>query len=135
MVSCLMTKKFSRSWTASIDTAKQRKYRYNAPLHVRQKMISAHLDKKLRKETGRRSIPLRRDDEVKVMAGGFKGKTGKVTRVDLKKLRVFVDSVKKKKVSGQEVEISIDPSNLMVIKLNLDDKKRRKFVERKHIKK
>ncbi|MCX6819021.1 MAG: 50S ribosomal protein L24 [Candidatus Aenigmarchaeota archaeon] len=126
-----MTKKFSRSWTASIDTAKQRKYRYNAPLHVRQKMISAHLDKKLRKETGRRSIPLRRDDEVKVMAGGFKGKTGKVTRVDLKKLRVFVDNVKQKKVSGQEVEISIDPSNLLVTKINLDDKKRRKFVERK----
>jgi large subunit ribosomal protein L24 len=130
-----MTKKFSRPWVASTDSAKQRKYRYNAPLHVRQKLVSAHLDKGIRKETGRRSIPLRREDEVKVVRGEFKGKTGKVIKIDLKKLKVFVDNVKKKKVSGQEVEVPIDPSNLMVIKLNLDDKKRRKFIERKQSKK
>ena len=127
----IMKKQFSKKWIRSSQRRKQRKYRIHAPLHMKQKMVSAHLDKKLRKEFGRRSVNLRRDDEVIVKRGDFRRKTGKVTKIDLKKMRVFIDNVKKKKGSGQEVQIPIDPSNLIVTKLNLDDKRRRKFIERK----
>ena len=127
-------KEFSKEWISSTQPRKQRKYRYNAPMHIRRRMISAHLEKALRKEYGKRSLPVRKGDEVKILRGGFAGTSGKVSRVDLKTLKVYVDSAKRKKVSGQEVEAAIDPSNLVIMRISLEDKKRKKFVLRKEIK-
>jgi large subunit ribosomal protein L24 len=124
-------KEFSVKWISSKQTRKQRKYRYNAPMHIRRKMVSGHLSKTLRKEYGKRSIMLRKDDEVKIVRGGFAGTTGKISKIDLKALKVYVDTAKRKKVSGQEVEAAIDPSNILVMNLNMDDKRRRKFIARK----
>lgn len=126
-----MKKKFSRHWVSSKQPRKQRKYRYEAPLHTRQKLVSAHLEKKLRQSYGTRSLPVRKGDEVVVLRGEFRKKKGNVIRVDLKKLKIFVDGVKRKKVSGQEVELPIDPSNVMITKLNLDDRMRKKSLQRK----
>jgi len=109
---------------------KQRKFLYNAPLHLRRKMISAHLSKELREQYKRRSLPLRKGDEVKVMRGEFKGTVGKVVKVDTKKYKVYIDNVKKKRSVGTEYLVPISPSNLMIIKLNLDDKYRLKMLER-----
>lgn len=125
-----MKSRFSRSWKSSIQPRKQRKYRLNAPLHARQKMVSAHLSRSLRKQHGRRSLPLRKGDDVKVASGSFRGTVGKITAVDLKKLKVLVDSVKKKKVSGQEVQVPVDPSNIVIMGLGSNDKKRMKFAKR-----
>ena len=61
-----MKTKYSPMWKSSSQTRKQRKYRFNAPLHARHKMLAAHLSKELRKEMGFRSIPLRKGDEVAV---------------------------------------------------------------------
>ena len=126
-----MKKAFSRHWVSSKQPRKQRKYRYNAPLHLRQKMISVHLDKALRKMYKKRSIPVRTGDEVIIVRGEFRKERGKVTKVDMKKLKIYIDSAKRKKVSGQEVEAAIDPSNAMITKLDADDKKRQKFLRRK----
>jgi large subunit ribosomal protein L24 len=109
---------------------KQRKFLYNAPLHLRRKMISAHLSKELREKYKRRSFPLRKGDEVKVMRGEFKGTIGKIVRIDTKKYKVYVDSVKKKRSIGTEYLVPLSPSNLMITKLNLDDKYRVKMLER-----
>lgn len=124
-------KKWSRSWISSTQRRKQRKYRENAPNHIRQKMVSVNLDKPLRKDYKKRSLPVRKGDEVVVMRGSHRGKAGKITKVVLKSLTVYVDNVKIKKVSGQEVIDPIDPSNLKITKLNLDDKNRMKFIKRK----
>jgi len=126
-----MKNKFSRKWISSKQPRKQRKYRYNAPLHLRQKMVAAHLDKTLRKEYKKRSMPVRKGDEVVVMRGKFRKKRGNVTHIDLSKMKIFIDDIKIKKVSGQEVEIPIEPSNVKITKLNLDDKKRIKILKRK----
>jgi len=109
---------------------KQRKFLYKAPLHLRRKMISAHLSKELREKYKRRSLPLRKGDEVKVMRGEFKGTIGKVVEIDTKKYKVYVDTVKKKRSVGTEYLVPISPSNLMIVKLNLDDKYRLKILER-----
>jgi large subunit ribosomal protein L24 len=109
---------------------KQRKFLYNAPLHLRRKMISAHLSKELREKYKRRSFPLRKGDEVKVMRGEFKGTIGKIVRIDTKEYKVYVDSVKKKRSIGTEYLVPLSPSNLMITKLNLDDKYRVKMLER-----
>jgi large subunit ribosomal protein L24 len=109
---------------------KQRKFLYNAPLHIRRKMISAHLSKELREKYKRRSFPLRKGDEVKVMRGEFKGTIGKIVRVDTKKYKVYVDTVKKKRSVGTEYLVPISPSNLIITRLNLEDKYRLKMLER-----
>lgn len=127
----LMRKKFSKTWVRSTQPRKQRKYRYNAPLHKKQKMMSIHLDKALRKEYKKRSIPARRGDEIIVMRGKLRKKKGKISRVDMKSLKIYVENIKKKKSSAQEVEMPIDPSNLMITKLNMEDRKRKKALLRK----
>jgi large subunit ribosomal protein L24 len=109
---------------------KQRKFLYNAPLHVRRKMISAHLSKELREKYKRRSFPLRKGDEVKVMRGEFKGTAGKIVRIDTKKYKVYVDTVKKRRSVGTEYLVPLSPNNLMITKLNLEDKYRLKMLER-----
>jgi large subunit ribosomal protein L24 len=119
-----MRKKFSKKWISSKQPRKQRKYRYNAPLHIRRKLISSHLCKKLREELKIRSLPIRKGDRVRVMRGKYKKIEGTVTKVDLKKLKIYIDSVKRKKVSGKEVLVPIDPSNVEIIELNKDDPKR-----------
>jgi large subunit ribosomal protein L24 len=126
-----MKKQFSKEWVRSTQPRKQRKYRYHAPLHLRQKLISAHLDKSLRKEYNKRSMPARKGDEVMIMRGDFRGRKGVISKIDLNALKVYVENMKTKKVSGQEVEVSFEPSNLKIIKLNLDDKKRIKALKRK----
>ena len=126
-----MKKEYSSHWVSSKQPRKQRKYRYNAPTHKRRIMVSMHLQKSLRKEYNKRSLPARKGDEVRIMRGRFSGTTGKISRVDLKKLKVYVDTAKVKKVSGQEVEAALDPSNMMITKLEFDDKRRRTFLKRK----
>ena len=125
-----MRQEFSREWISSTQVRKQRKYRYNAPLHLRHKMLSAHVHKSLRKEYGR-SLPVRKGDEVKVVRGSFRGKTGEVTLVDLNKLKIYIGTMKRKKVSGQDVNVPIDPSNVVIIKPVMTDNERKKIATRR----
>jgi len=120
----IMKKSYSSHWKSSKQPRKQRKYRYNAPLHVRQKMLRSHLAKDLRSAYKRRSLPLRKGDEVKVMTGEFRGTFGKIEGIDLKKLKVTMENVKIKKTSGQEMAVAFDPSNLLITKTETGDKKR-----------
>ena len=122
---------WSKHWKSSKKPRKQRKYVYHAPLHVRRKFLSAHLSKELREKYKRRSFPVRKGDEVEIMRGEFKRKTGKVIRVDPKKIKVFIEGIKRKKVDGSEVQVPIHPSNLRIINLNLEDKERLKALMRK----
>jgi large subunit ribosomal protein L24 len=110
---------------------KQRKFLFTAPLHLRRKMLSAHLSKELREKYKRRSLPLRKGDEVEIMRGEFKGKKGKISRVDLKNYKVYVEGITRKRTTGIEVQVPIHPSNLRIINLNLNDKKRLEAIERK----
>ena len=122
---------FSKSWKSSSKPRKQRKYRLNAPLHIKQKFVHAHISKDLRKKHGRRSISLRKGDKVKIMRGQFKKHEGKVEKVDLKKARIFVNGVELTKKDGTKKLLALNPSNIMVTELNLDDKLRQKSLEGK----
>lgn len=126
-----MKKKFSRAWKSSKQPRKQRKYRANAPLHIKRKMIASHLSKELREKYKRRSFPVRKNDVVKILRGSFKGKQGKVSKVDTKKMKVYVEGIVRTKKDGTKVPVPLDPSNLMIVSLNLEDKKRVKALERK----
>ena len=106
--------------------SKQRKAMAQAPLHKKHKLLSAHLSKELRASLKIRSLPIRKGDEVKVMRGKFKGTTGKVSRVSMKKMKVYIDNIKRKKVSGEEVMIPLQASKLLILNAVMDDSKRRK---------
>ena len=124
-------KEFSRSWNKSKKPRKQRKYRANAPLHIKQKFVNSHLASELRKKYAKRSIGIRKGDKVRVMRGKFKKQEGKVESVDLKKTRVFVSGVEMIRKDGTRKLLMLHPSNLMIMELNLDDKLRQKNLEKK----
>lgn len=119
-----MKKTFSKSWISSKQKRKQRKYRANAPLHIRKHFISVNLSKPLRDKYKKRSMQIRKGDSVIVMRGSFKGKSGKVERVDLKKGKVYVSEINYLKKDGSKVHPPIDPSNLQITNLALDDERR-----------
>tara|TARA_Y100000034_G_scaffold125041_1_gene174076 strand:+ start:830 stop:1228 length:399 start_codon:yes stop_codon:yes gene_type:complete len=123
---------YSSSWKGSIQPRKQRKYRYNAPMHVRKKLVSVHLSKELIKKHNKRNLPLIKGDKVKVMRGQFKNKIGIVEKVDKKNLRIYVEGIEMQKKDGSKVKYSIDPSNLLITELKLEDKKRLNIPEVKN---
>ena len=125
-----MKNSFSKSWKSSKQPRKQRKYSYNAPEHIKSKMLGAHLSKELREKYSKRSIRPIRGDKVTVMIGMHKGKNGKIERVDVNKMKVFITGIEMIKKDGNKVLYPINVTNLVVTELNLEDKKRKAIVER-----
>ncbi len=116
--------KFSTHWKSSSKPGKQRKYRYNAPLHIRQKLVHVHLSKALHEKFGVRSAQIKVGDKVKVMRGSFAPREAKVERVDLHRTRVYVVGCERAKKDGNKVKVPIHPSNLLAVDLDMSDKRR-----------
>jgi large subunit ribosomal protein L24 len=117
-------KKFSSSWISSKKPNKQRKYRFNAPLHIRGEFMNVHLSKELRQKYGIRAIRVRVGDKVRIMRGQFKKSEGKVEEVNMKSLKVYISKIEHIKRDGTKARYPIQPSNLLLVELNTDDKKR-----------
>lgn len=109
----------------------QRKRLFQAPLHQRYKHFAAPLSPELKKSRGTNSLPVRKGDTVRVMRGDKKGIEGKINKIDRKKYRISVEGVTREKVEGTAIPVLIHPSKVMIINLNLDDKWRRKILDRK----
>lgn len=109
--------------------AKQRKMLFQAPDHIRHKHFAAPLSPELRKSYRTRSLPVRSGDTVRVMRGDRKGFEGKVTRIDRKKYRIYVEGLTREKVDGTTIFVPVHPSKVMITKLNLDDKWRKEILE------
>lgn len=119
-----MKSEFSTAWKASSKPRKQRKYRYNAPLHIKYKFLNSQLSKELKKKYGMNSLPLRKGDEVLVMRGAFKKKKAKVASVNVKRSRVSLEGIQRAKKDGAKVNVYFSPSKIQIISLDLSDKKR-----------
>jgi len=126
-----MKNEFSTSWLGSRQIRKQRKYRYNAPMHLKHKFLSAHLSKELKEKYGKRSLPLRKGDEVLVMRGSFADKKGKISLVDLTNSRVALEGIQRQKRDGAKVNAYFRPSALKILNLTLEDKERISALNRK----
>jgi len=113
------------------DPSKQRKLLYNAPHHIRAKIMSAHLSEDLRKSYGIRSLPIRSGDTVRILRGDYKDYEGRVTRVDREKYRIYVEGVTREKADGTTTLVPIHHSKVEIVKLNLDDDWRRRILERR----
>ncbi|OJT06089.1 60S ribosomal protein L26-2 [Trametes pubescens] len=118
----------------SSSRRKSRKAHFAAPSSVRRKIMSSSLSKELRTKYNTRSIPIRKDDEVRIVRGKYKGREGKVTQVYRKKWVIHVDRVQRDKSNGASVPIGIHPSKVVVTTIKLD-KDRRAILDRKDRKK
>ncbi len=112
---------------------KQRKRLYQAPLNERYKRFSAPLSSKLKESHGTNSVPVRNGDTVMIMRGDRKGSEGKVTQINRKNYRILIEGATREKVDGTTTLIPIHPSKVMITRLNLDDKWRKKILERKGV--
>ena len=120
-----MKSQFSKTWNSSIQPRKQRKFRYNAPTNIRRKFLTVNLAKEIREKHGARNAKLRKGDKVKVLRGNHRQKIGTVDRVDLTNLKVYVTGIEVAKRDGSNAKVALNPTNLQITELKLDDKKRK----------
>ncbi len=99
----------------STQPRKQRKFKYNAPLHLSGSFLHVHLSKELRLKLKKRAIRVRKGDSVKIMKGKFKGVTGKVTAVHRE--AISVEGAIVKKLGGKEAQVEIPASNVILIQM------------------
>lgn len=107
----------------------QRKMSLNAPIHKRKKLVNVALSKDLRVQLKRRSLGIRKGDQVQIIKGKFKGTQGTVTDVNLKKMKIYVDNASIKKKNGSQVQVPVSTSKLRITKLITADKSRQKLME------
>ncbi|KAJ3126854.1 60S ribosomal protein L26 [Nowakowskiella sp. JEL0407] len=108
------------STSVSSSRRKSRKAHFAAPSSIRRKIMSASLSKELREKYHARSLPIRKDDEILIVRGEFKGREGKVTEVYRKKWIIHVDKISKEKPNGATVQLPIHPSKVVITKPKLD---------------
>jgi len=113
------------------NPGKQRKRLFNAPAHIRHKHMAAPLSKELAVSKGAKTLPVRKGDTVRIQRGDNKGFEGKVSRVDLKAYRVYMEGLTREKVDGTNIFIAVHPSKIQIRNLNLDDKWRKNILGRK----
>lgn len=113
------------------DPSKQRLRLYNAPAHLRHKLMSAHLAPDLVKSQGVKSLPVRKGDTVRIVRGDHEGFEGKISTVDLKNYRIFLEGLTREKVDGTVIFVAVHPSKVLVKNLNLNDRWRKSTIQRK----
>ena len=94
---------------------KKRKALYQAPLHVKAKLFNARLSDTLKTQLKKNTLKLKKGFKVKIITGKNKKAEGKITSIDYKKSRVFVDTNKTKNARGKEKFVGIHPSNLLIL--------------------
>lgn len=114
----------------SSSRRKSRKAHFTAPSHIRRVIMSAGLAKDLRTRHHVRSLPIRKDDEVRVVRGTYKGREGKVIDVYRKKYVIHIERLQRDKVNGGQVHVGIHPSNVVITKIFMD-KDRKALLEKK----
>ncbi len=131
-----MKKKFSTAWKASKQPRKQRKYRANAPLHLKKKFVSVNLSKELRAKEGKRNIQIKKGDKVKIMKGKYKGKQGKVLQVNLSFSKIYIDGIQVTKQDNSKANVKFQPSNLQIVEMTdrFNKKAKKKESSKKDVK-
>ena len=99
---------------------KQRKAHFSAPSSERRIRMSAGLSRELRTKYNVKSVPVRKDDEVQVVRGSYKGRDGKIVQVYRKKWVIHIEKLTREKANGATVNIGVDPSKVVITKIKLD---------------
>jgi large subunit ribosomal protein L24 len=71
-------------------------------------------------------------DKIKVLRGNFKGHENVVKSVNIKEGKILISGIEVIKKDGTKVPQKVNPSNMLITSLNLEDKKRKLSLERKN---
>ncbi|XP_042528837.1 60S ribosomal protein L26-like [Dipodomys spectabilis] len=126
---CLETDDGDLDYTREVtsDQSTNQKSHFNAPSHIRRKIMSCPLSKELRQKYNVRSMPIQKNDEMQIVCGHYKCQlTGKV-RV-YRKYVIYIERVQQEKAKGITVHMRIHPSKVVISRLKLD-KNRKKILE------
>jgi large subunit ribosomal protein L24 len=96
----------------------------HVPKHVRDAMICSSLTDNLREQYTRKSVRVKKGDNVRVMRGEYSGIEGKIEKVNTQRGTLAIEGVQREKVRGGNVKVQIHASNVQIIGLNLEDKLR-----------
>ncbi len=96
----------------------------------RMKKFGSPLSSELREKHGRTAVRPVKGDGVRIVRGGFKGIEGKITGVDTKHAKLFIEGVTREKIAGGKTSpVPIDPSKVVITNLNMEDKLRKQRLE------
>nr|XP_035153197.2 60S ribosomal protein L26-like [Callithrix jacchus] len=113
------------------DRSTNRKRRFNAPSHIRRKIMSSPLSKERRQKYSVRCTPIRKGDEVQVVRGHYKGQhIGRIVQVYRKKCGIYTERVQREKANGITANAGAHPGKVGITRLKLD-RDRKNILERK----
>ena len=116
----------------SSQARKTRKQFFNATKVQKHINPSAPLSNDLQKEQGIKRLPVRRDDEVKLVRGKYENRAGRITAVNLRAMTINIDGLNVENRPNGAVPIPVHPSNVVITKLKIDNY-RKKLLERKKL--
>merc|ERR1712170_227687 len=115
----------------SFSASGELRSKFDPDHRFKMKLMSSPLSKDLRQKHGVKSLPIRKDDEVQVIRGHFKGQqVCKVVQCYRKKFVVYIERIQREKANGATVYVGIHPSKVCIVKLKMD-KDRKEILERR----
>lgn len=115
--------------TLSAQPRRQRKALFEADTFERRRRMSVALSKELRTRYGRRSLPVRKGDTVRILSGSYVGREERVAKVDRRSYSLTLDNVTGKTADAKLKPLPIRPSHLLLTRLNLSDPWRRRVLK------
>jgi ribosomal protein uL24 len=111
----------------------QRSVLHQLKQHQTSKIFMVRLDEPLQEEWGIKRMPLRKDDEVRVIKNEMTDVEGKVLKLDRRTRTIQIEECTLEKKGGATYYIPISPSNVILTKLGGKkmDPWRQKIIDRK----
>jgi len=115
--------------TTSRQPRRQRRALFTADTFHRRKLMAVPLSRELRSRFGRRQLPVRKGDTVRILSGSYVGREERVAKVDRRELSVTLDNVTGKKADQKLKPLPIRTHHLLLTRLNLADPWRRRILK------
>lgn len=115
--------------TTSRLPRRQRKAVFTADTFERRKRMAVPLSRELRRRYGRRQVPVRKGDTVRILSGSYVGREERVAKIDRRSYSVTLDNVTGKTADAKLKPLPIRTSHLLLTKLNLADPWRRRVLK------
>ncbi len=108
---------------------RQRLAKFEADHAERRRRMALPLSRELRRRYGRRSLPVRKGDTVRILSGSYEGREERVAKVDRRGYTVTLDHVTGKTMEAKLKPLPVQLSHLVLTRLNLADPWRRRVLK------
>jgi large subunit ribosomal protein L26e len=118
----------------SSSRRKNRKRYFQSHSNFRRTMMSSPLSKNLQLKYNVKSLPIRKDDEVKIIRGNMKGKIGKVIQCHRKNFSIYIEDITCFKTGKSLSYVPISSSNVVITNLTLTNERKLSFLKKEETK-